>query len=91
MAVGTFYAVLREPGRCVVSGIRLMAKGGDKMRDFTALVESAKGFVGENYALSGLLFVVIALALAGKRKAALVVAVSAGILCAIYSLLNAHI
>ena len=61
------------------------------MRDLTALVENTRGFVNENYALSGLLFVVIALVLAGKRKAALVVAVSAGILCAIYSLVNAYI
>ncbi len=61
------------------------------MEKVTAFVENARGFVNENYALSGLLFVVIALALAGKPKAALIVAVSAGILSFVYTLINAHI
>jgi|GEM_PF-4618888 len=61
------------------------------MEDVIAFVENARGFVNQNYALSGLLFVVIALALAGKPKAALIVAASAGVLCFVYTLINAQI
>jgi len=60
------------------------------MEKVIAFLENAKGFVNQNYALSGLLFVVITLALAGKPKAALIVAASAGVLCFVYTLISAH-
>lgn len=41
-------------------------------------IESARQFVEENYHVCGVLFVVLALVLAGKFRVALAVAVSAG-------------
>ena len=58
------------------------------MPGITAFLENARGFLRDNYELCGLLFFVLALALAGKRKAALAVALSAGTAYGIYSLLS---
>jgi hypothetical protein len=58
------------------------------MEDATAVVDSAHHFFNENYALCGVSFIVLALVLAGKRKAALVVAVSAALLYGAYTFLS---
>jgi len=58
------------------------------MTDPIAAVDNARHFFNENYALCGLSFIVLALVLAGKRKAALVVAVSAALLYGAYTFLS---
>ena len=58
------------------------------MNDHTALLETARGFVDANYALCGVLFVVVGLLLGGKRKAAFVVAACAALLYSAYSFLT---
>lgn len=58
------------------------------MADFTALLENARNYFNENYALCGVLFVVVALVLGGKRKAAIVVAACAALLYSAYSYLS---
>lgn len=58
------------------------------MTDPTAVVESARHFFNENYALCGLSFIVLALVFAGKRKAAFVVAACAVVLYGAYTFLT---
>ena len=58
------------------------------MTDLSTHLENARNYFNEHYALCGLAFVVIALLLGGKRKAALVVAASASALYGAYSFLS---
>jgi len=58
------------------------------MTEFTALLENARNYFNENYALCGVLFAVVVLVLRGKRKAAIVVAACAALLYSAYTYLS---
>jgi hypothetical protein len=58
------------------------------MTEFTALLENARNYFNENYALCGVIFVVVALLLRGKRKAAVIVAACAVLLYSAYTYLS---
>ena len=58
------------------------------MTDLSTQLENARGYFNENYVMCGLAFVVVALLLGGKRKAALLVAGCAALLYGAYVFLS---